>query len=90
MFGALEDQLCSFSPGSSELPDRMDALVWAFTDLMVMAFSPPPFVVPEIVRVTSPSFGPFASAGPSPWSGSHAAEERAYGDRRQEGFSIRR
>jgi phage terminase large subunit-like protein len=33
----LEDQLCSYSPAESDgsSPDRLDALVWAFTELMV-------------------------------------------------------
>ncbi len=31
-FPALEDQLCEWSPGSDS-PDRMDALVWAITEL---------------------------------------------------------
>jgi phage terminase large subunit-like protein len=35
-FGALEDQMCDWDPvSSSKSPDRMDALVWAFTELMV-------------------------------------------------------
>lgn len=34
-FGALEDQMCSYVPGTSKSPDRMDALVWAVTDLVV-------------------------------------------------------
>lgn len=35
-FPELEDQLCEFVPGvSRESPDRLDALVWALTDLMV-------------------------------------------------------
>lgn len=33
-FPELEDQLCSWEPGQKS-PDRMDALVWAFTHLMV-------------------------------------------------------
>ena len=33
-FPALEDQLCTWVPGE-ESPDRLDAMVWAFTDLMV-------------------------------------------------------
>ncbi len=37
-FDQLEDQLCSFEPGSSGSPDRLDALVWALTELMVGAF----------------------------------------------------
>lgn len=32
---SLEDQLCSFEPGSSKSPDRLDALVWALTELML-------------------------------------------------------
>ena len=35
-FQALEDQMCSFVPGSQERsPDRLDALVWAITDLVI-------------------------------------------------------
>jgi phage terminase large subunit-like protein len=35
-FDKLEDQLCSYVPGESgKSPDRMDALVWAMTDLML-------------------------------------------------------
>lgn len=33
-FPQLEDQLCAWTPGESS-PDRLDALVWAFTELMV-------------------------------------------------------
>jgi phage terminase large subunit-like protein len=33
-FGALEDQMCDYVPLSSpKSPDRMDALVWALTEL---------------------------------------------------------
>lgn len=31
----LEDQLCSWVPGESASPDRLDALVWAVTELLV-------------------------------------------------------
>lgn len=35
-FGALEDQLCVWEPDAGdESPDRLDAYVWGFTDLMV-------------------------------------------------------
>jgi hypothetical protein len=34
-FDALEDQLCTFAGGSSDSPDRLDALVWAMTELAV-------------------------------------------------------
>ena len=33
-FSQLEDQLCTWEPGSSTSPDRMDALVWALSDLI--------------------------------------------------------
>lgn len=32
--GALEDQLCSWTIDSKDSPDRLDALVWALTELM--------------------------------------------------------
>jgi phage terminase large subunit-like protein len=35
-FGPLEDQLCSFAPDNYDgSPDRLDALVWAFTELLL-------------------------------------------------------
>jgi phage terminase large subunit-like protein len=34
-FTELEDQLCNFTPESVVSPDRLDALVWAFTELML-------------------------------------------------------
>ena len=34
-FAALEDQLCMYTHDSRESPDRLDALVWALTDLMI-------------------------------------------------------
>ena len=33
-FGELEDQLCMWTPDSQWSPDRMDALVWACTELV--------------------------------------------------------
>ena len=36
MFEKLEDQLCSYAPGVVKSPDRMDALVYAITDLMLV------------------------------------------------------
>jgi phage terminase large subunit-like protein len=35
MFAELEDQLCSFEPGAAKSPDRLDALVWAISALML-------------------------------------------------------
>jgi predicted phage terminase large subunit-like protein len=34
-FPELEDEMTSFEPGSPNSPDRMDALVWALTELMI-------------------------------------------------------
>jgi phage terminase large subunit-like protein len=37
-FPALEDEMCDFGPGglsSARSPDRLDALVWALTHLML-------------------------------------------------------
>ncbi|MCE9649555.1 MAG: terminase family protein [Parvibaculum sp.] len=33
----LEDQMCDFVPGTGKSPDRLDALVWALTDLVLDA-----------------------------------------------------
>lgn len=35
MFAELEDQLCSWVPSDADSPDRMDALVWGVTELML-------------------------------------------------------
>lgn len=47
LFADMEDQLCSWVPGDKS-PDRLDALVWALTELMlgeqpVFEFAPNPF-----------------------------------------------
>ena len=36
-FPHLEDEMCSFEAGSSDSPDRLDAAVWAMTELIVLA-----------------------------------------------------
>ena len=38
-FAELEDQMCNFSHDSKDSPDRLDAMVWAVTDLMATANS---------------------------------------------------
>jgi phage terminase large subunit-like protein len=40
VFSELEDEMCAFTPNSRASPDRMDALVWALTDLMLDARNP--------------------------------------------------
>ena len=38
----LEDQLCQWEPGAGmSSPDRLDAMVWAFTELMLGAQARP-------------------------------------------------
>ncbi len=37
---ALEDQLCSWAPGSRASPDRLDAMVWAVASLLRMSVDP--------------------------------------------------
>ncbi len=43
-FPALEDQMTSFTGGHGKSPDRLDALVWALTDLMLKPAAPRPGV----------------------------------------------
>ncbi len=38
VFPELEDEMCSYVPGSKS-PNRMDAMVWAFTDLMIGGYA---------------------------------------------------
>jgi phage terminase large subunit-like protein len=44
-FPELEDELCTWVPGMADSPDRLDALVWALTEL-----------APGAVRVSAPIF----------------------------------
>jgi phage terminase large subunit-like protein len=53
-FSDLEDQLCSWVPDVSGSPDRLDALVWAFTDLLVDGAKRAPVVIPESLTQQSP------------------------------------
>lgn len=49
-FPELEDQLCTWEPLSGKAsPDRLDAMVWAFTELMVGAPAAIPVVMPYSV-----------------------------------------
>jgi phage terminase large subunit-like protein len=42
-FSELEDQMCTWEPlGDMPSPDRIDAMVWAFTELMLGTLSPQP------------------------------------------------
>jgi predicted phage terminase large subunit-like protein len=59
----LEDELCSFEPGTADSPDRLDSMVWAITDLMVGYQAQPIKIVMPIV-VSIPRHNPFARSGP--------------------------
>jgi len=87
-FEQLEDQMCSFASDFDRAragysPDRMDALVWALTELTLRAVQKVPIVAPIII-----------SNGPRPrppgsefyMSGDMASIDR---DKRQSGFSRR-
>lgn len=50
-FDELEDQLCSWLPGDDS-PDRLDALVWAYTDLLVGSMGISQSELDELVRWT--------------------------------------
>ena len=52
-FPELEDQLCSWVPDSSTSPDRLDALVWAFTDLVITPRQVPT-VMPSSLEQVNP------------------------------------
>lgn len=69
-FPELEDEMCSFEPGSAKSPDRMDALVWALTELMVssgwqspMISFHPPTAGPSRSAVMAANFGSLHGAG---------------------------
>ena len=53
-FPELEDQLCSWVPDVGSSPDRLDALVWALTDLVVDRARSAPVVVPASLEQVSP------------------------------------
>lgn len=52
-FPVLEDQMCSWTP-ESDSPDRLDALVWGLTELMIGSKTPPAVI-------------PFGTTQASPW-----------------------
>ena len=52
-YSLLEDQLCSWVPDISASPDRLDALVWACSELMVSGSRVAPTVAP--FSITAPS-----------------------------------
>jgi predicted phage terminase large subunit-like protein len=81
IFEQLEDQLCTYA-GGGDSPDRLDALVYALSDLMLgFVVQPMKFVCPVVVG--QPRHNPFADN--ADWPPQHAID-----DPRPSGFSIRR
>ena len=50
----LEDQLCGWVPNEGASPDRLDALVWALTELMIDGARRAPAVVPVSLEQSNP------------------------------------
>jgi predicted phage terminase large subunit-like protein len=46
-FAELEDELCTWIPGEGDSPDRLDALAWAITELMLGTGGPARILVPK-------------------------------------------
>jgi predicted phage terminase large subunit-like protein len=55
-FPELEDELCTFEAGTAESPDRMDAMVWGFTELMIGADQQKIPIIAPIYMGTACSF----------------------------------
>jgi len=53
IFTSLEEQMASWVPETGESPDRLDALVWAFTDLVITPRQAPT-VVPSSLEQVNP------------------------------------
>jgi phage terminase large subunit-like protein len=72
-FPEVEDELCSFEPGSADSPDRLDALVWGLTDLMLGGYQEiTSFHIPVIASRRRANFdAPFVSVAdgglPNSW-----------------------
>ena len=63
-FGVLEDQMCDYVPQVSKSPDRMDALVWALTELssddqqeIMLEYSDLPSISPDLDLIDSQYWG---------------------------------
>jgi predicted phage terminase large subunit-like protein len=68
-FAKLEDQLCSFTSDfdrnrAGYSPDRLDALVWALSELMVTGPAPMTFAVPDCLDWIKPGIEDFTNRNP--------------------------
>ena len=90
-FPELEDQLCTYEAGSSNSPDRLDAMVWAISELMVNSVQPEIKIVAPILIGASDvgaSGGRYFPESSRFTGGSE--EARCAADPRSSGFTIRR
>jgi predicted phage terminase large subunit-like protein len=53
-FDQLEDQLCTFTSGSTDSPDRLDALVWALTEIVLGGRGPMNITDEILARAAQP------------------------------------
>jgi predicted phage terminase large subunit-like protein len=82
VFPELEDQLTSYEAGSSDSPDRLDALVWCFSELMVDFQVPEPAIVAPIVITSTGRYFPESSI----YRGN--TEQSCYDDKISSGFTV--
>jgi phage terminase large subunit-like protein len=90
IFPELEDQMCTYA-GGGDSPDRLDAAVYALSDLMLgFQAQEIPIVAPFVV--SSPRYDRFGSFGPNSFLDRDAVADQArcYADKRSEGFTIKR
>jgi phage terminase large subunit-like protein len=67
VFPELEDQMCAWEPGvAKDSPDRMDALVWGLTELMVERDPKLERTRPAVLQSAFTKFGGKPLAGPEP------------------------
>lgn len=65
-FETLEDQLCAYAPGCSDSPDRLDALVYALSDLMTQPMAGEGIL--EYARLEAENLAKGVEDSPHGWS----------------------
>jgi phage terminase large subunit-like protein len=85
-FPELEDELCTFTAGSSSSPNRLDAMVWACTELLLSSSSADCWIdwyrqLAQRAQIAVPSASPAAlKADPLPWRPGSPARSAATGN----------
>jgi phage terminase large subunit-like protein len=66
LFASLEDECCTWVPGVGTSPDRVDALVWALTELLLNGGSP--LAAPRVLNLSPSRWAPVRQrAGGGAW-----------------------